>query len=134
MPSSPKAIIHLDRLCANYDLIKKKFPNKDIMCVVKANAYGHGAIKVGQYLSQLDIKSLCVATESEVRELLDSKIKKPILFLGRVHKNNINLFVNNNVRCTINDIKDIDILDEIGASQNLKINMGTSMTIQKLNM
>ena len=64
-----------------------------------------------------------------MRELLDSKIKKSILFLGKIHKNNINLFVNNNVRCTINDIKDIDILDEIlGEKQHvichLKIDTG----------
>ena len=127
---NPKAIISLKNLSSNLEYLKSKLEYIDnLMPVIKANAYGHGAIKVGQYLSQLDIKSLCVATESEVRELLDSKIKKSILFLGKIHKNNINLFVNNNVRCTINDIKDIDILDEIlGEKQHvichLKIDTG----------
>ena len=38
----PKAIIHLDRLKSNYDLIKEKVNNLPIISVVKANGYGHG--------------------------------------------------------------------------------------------
>ena len=45
MINSPKAIIHLNRLIGNYELIQKKFPNKKILSVVKANAYGHGSVE-----------------------------------------------------------------------------------------
>ncbi|MBE59831.1 MAG: hypothetical protein CMG40_01005 [Candidatus Marinimicrobia bacterium] len=40
----PKAIIHLDRLKSNLDLIKKQVNDKPIMAVVKANGYGHGGV------------------------------------------------------------------------------------------
>ena len=42
----PKAIIHLDRLIHNYKEIKKHVGDVPLMTVVKANAYGHGAVKL----------------------------------------------------------------------------------------
>jgi alanine racemase len=49
----PKAIIHLDSLIHNYQLIKEKVQNKRVMAVVKANAYGHGAVPVAKALESV---------------------------------------------------------------------------------
>ena len=75
MISNPKAIIHLDRLCANYELIKKKFPNKQIMSVVKANAYGHGSVECALALEKSGCKCFAVFTIDEGIELRNAGVK-----------------------------------------------------------
>ena len=42
----PKAFIHIENLFHNYNLIKQQLNGIPIMAVVKANAYGHGAVPV----------------------------------------------------------------------------------------
>ena len=79
MTNNPRAIIHLDRLCANYDLIKKKFSSKNIMCVVKANAYGHGSVKCALALENYGCKSFAVFTIDEGIELRSGGIQSEIL-------------------------------------------------------
>ena len=97
MPSNPKAIIHLDRLCANYDLIKKKFPNKDIMCVVKANAYGHGSVDCAMALENNGCKSFAVFTIDEGVELRNAGVQSEILVFSRMDINRLNEAVKYNL-------------------------------------
>ena len=44
----PKAIVHLDRCRKNLLAIKNKVRDKKLLCVVKANGYGHGAIQIAE--------------------------------------------------------------------------------------
>ena len=52
-----------------------------IMAVVKANAYGHGAVRVSETLSKEKVDFLGVALLEEARELRVSGIKTPIVIL-----------------------------------------------------
>ena len=61
----PKAIIHLDSLIHNYQLIKEKVQNKRVMAVVKANAYGHGAVPVAKALESVGVDWFGVFTPEE---------------------------------------------------------------------
>ena len=61
----PKAIIHLDRLKTNYDLVKKQVGNKPIMAVVKANGYGHGSIACAKALESHGCDYFSVFTMDE---------------------------------------------------------------------
>ena len=65
----PKAIIHLDRLIHNYQLVKQKTGNKQIMAFVKANAYGHGAVPVAKALESVGADWFGVFTPGEAIEL-----------------------------------------------------------------
>lgn len=62
----------------------KKITSKDtkIMAVVKADAYGHGAVEVSKILEKNKVDYLAVASYSEAKELRDANIKLPILILG----------------------------------------------------
>jgi len=59
--------------------------NGRLMAVVKANAYGHGAVLVSKELNIVGIKHFCVASVSEGAELRKHGIKGEILILGYTH-------------------------------------------------
>ncbi len=60
-------------------------PTTAIMAVVKADAYGHGAIDVAQTIVAAGVEWLAVATVPEGIELRQAGIVAPILVLGVVH-------------------------------------------------
>jgi alanine racemase len=60
-------------------------PNTQIMAVVKADAYGHGAIDVARTLAAEGVEWLAVATVTEGIELRQAGIVAPILVLGGVN-------------------------------------------------
>ena len=65
--------VNLSNLKNNIDVIRSVIPDKtDIICVVKANAYGFGSINIANYLSSIGIKYFAVAT---LQEALDLRIK-----------------------------------------------------------
>ena len=57
-------------------------PQTNIFAVVKANAYGHGAVVVATTLSQMGVDGFCVATLDEALELRQAGLQEPILVLG----------------------------------------------------
>ena len=60
-------------------------PSTKIMAVVKADAYGHGAIDIARTLTNLGVEWLAVATVTEGIELRQAGIFAPILVLGAVN-------------------------------------------------
>ncbi|WP_332972933.1 MULTISPECIES: alanine racemase [unclassified Microcoleus] len=60
-------------------------PQTELMAVVKADAYGHGAIAVSQTALQAGASWLGVATIPEGIELREAGIEAPILLLGATH-------------------------------------------------
>ena len=110
--SLTKAIINLKNLRDNLDYLKSISLNADIYPVIKANAYGHGLVKIAKFLQEENVKGGCVATINEVRELLDAKISFSILHLGKISYSNIDLY-NNNVIATINSIDDVKEIDKL---------------------
>jgi len=85
MPNTDRAVayINLGILEENYKKIKEKLsPHVSILCVVKANAYGHGAVEVSRHLESLGANYLGVATIDEGIELRVNKIKTPILVMS----------------------------------------------------
>ena len=76
------AEIHLDRLAHNYRLLRERAPHSKFVGLVKANAYGHGAVPVAKKLEVLGADYLAVACLDEAEQLRDAGIKCPILVLG----------------------------------------------------
>lgn len=76
------AEINLNNLIYNIDQIKKKSGNSEIIGVVKANAYGHGAVEISKVLLNHGINRLAVANIVEAIELRENEIKAPIMLLG----------------------------------------------------
>lgn len=77
------AEIDLGALRHNYKEIVKKLPSGvRIMAMVKADAYGHGAVKISQTLCECGSAALGVATVEEGLELRESGINQAVLVLG----------------------------------------------------
>ncbi|MBW4559294.1 MAG: alanine racemase [Trichormus sp. ATA11-4-KO1] len=66
-------------------LVKFLSPRTQLMAVVKADAYGHGAVTVAQTALQSGASWLGVATVPEGIQLREGGIKAPILILGAAH-------------------------------------------------
>jgi alanine racemase len=78
--------IDLAALDRNVKQIKSiLFPQTQLMAVVKADAYGHGAVAVSQAALQAGASWLGVATIPEGIELREAGIEAPILLLGATH-------------------------------------------------
>ena len=77
------AEIDLDALAHNYQQARRKIgPNVKYLGVVKADAYGHGAIQVSRKLEQLGADYLAVSSLDDAKELRRAGIQAPILILG----------------------------------------------------
>jgi alanine racemase len=80
------AEIDLRALEFNYRQIRKKVPRgTKILGVVKADAYGHGSLRVSLTLEALGIEYLGVAIPDEGIELRRGGVRTPILILGGLY-------------------------------------------------
>lgn len=93
--------IDLNKLEHNFNCVRNKLPsNIKILGVIKANAYGHGAVEIGKFLDgKCDFFG--VACIEEAVELKKAEIKTPILILGRVFPFDIETAVKYDVRIPI---------------------------------
>ena len=74
--------INLSNLDYNIKQIKNKVGTKEIIGVVKADGYGHGAVEVSKILLENGVGTLAIATLSEAIALRKSGIACPIIMLG----------------------------------------------------
>ncbi|WP_457637277.1 alanine racemase [Oceanithermus sp.] len=80
--------ISLPALAHNYTLLSERAPRSQLIAVIKANAYGHGAVTLARFLLGLGASFFAVATSGEARELRNAGIDVPILVLGALHPDN----------------------------------------------
>lgn len=111
--SLTKAIINLKNLKDNLDYLKSISSNADVYPVIKANAYGHGLLKIAKFLDKEKIKGVCVATENEVEELINLDLSFSILHLGKISYSNIHLYKNKNIIATINSQNDVEQINKL---------------------
>ena len=79
-----RAEINLDNLVHNIRGIREKVAPARVIAVVKADAYGHGAVPVARRLVREGFGMFAVAQFQEAMELRESGIEQPILVLGRL--------------------------------------------------
>ena len=97
------ARIDLDALLHNLSLIRDSIdPGTGMCCVVKADAYGHGAVEVAKAVTELSyVKYLAVATPEEGKELRDAGIHSPILILSPSFPGSARTVVENDLTPTV---------------------------------
>ncbi len=77
-----RAEVNLGRLCENYQKIKTAVSGSRVMCVVKADAYGHGAVRCSQALRSCGADFFGTANLGEAVELRQNGMDGDILILG----------------------------------------------------
>lgn len=100
--------VNLDALAHNYHYLKSKISGATkFMAVVKANAYGHGIVKVAQKLQDLGTDYFATAYTEEGVELRDNGIVTPILIL-HAQQHNLEICID---RCLEPVIYSMEMLD-----------------------
>ena len=75
-----KAVISQAALIHNYQQVRLLAPQARILAIIKANAYGHGAIEVAKTLT--DVEGFAVASFEEALDLRAANISQPIILLS----------------------------------------------------
>ena len=75
------AEINLSAIAYNLQSVRKIVKNRPVIAVVKADAYGHGAVEVSKKLFEEKVSFLAVAFTGEAIELREAGIKSPIIVL-----------------------------------------------------
>ncbi len=99
------AQIDLGALRGNYRVLKRQASDRDVMAVVKANAYGHGLIETARALVEEGIAYFGVGFLEEGIELRKAGVKTPILVLGGVVGYQAGLFLEYDLDLTVSSIK-----------------------------
>lgn len=82
--SNTFAQINLNNLSFNYRKLVEISGGKTVICIVKADAYGHGAAICARRLQEDGAEYFAVASIDEAEELRKNGIEKPILILGYI--------------------------------------------------
>lgn len=97
-----KAEVDLDKVSFNYKQMKEYVTDgTKIMSVIKADAYGHGAVEIGRHLETLNTDYLAVAVLDEAMELRDAGIRLPILLLSPIELDTIPTAIENDIAITV---------------------------------
>ena len=111
--------IDLDAIRENFQNICRKV-GKPVMAVVKADAYGHGAVPVAQLLEP-ECAFFGVSSVSEAMELRHAGIKKPILILGHAPRECYGLLVESGIRPAIFSMEDARVLSELAQTASITV-------------
>ena len=96
--------------------------DKEMMAVVKADGYGHGAVQVANYVEDLSsLWGFGVATVGEAVELREGGIKKPILVFGCVFPDEIEDLITYDIIATIYTLEAGKILNQLAFDANAVI-------------
>ena len=123
--------INLDAIASNVKNIKKLIgEKKELMAVVKGNAYGHDILEIASAVLKNGASKLAVARLEEGIFLRKSGITVPILVLGLTLKQQVELLVSYNITPTVSEYEMIEKLSESAfkedkiAKVHLKVDTG----------
>ena len=96
------AEVDLDAIRHNYETLRARIgENVKFLGVVKADAYGHGAVHVAKTLQELGADYLAVSSLDEAMELRANGIVMPILILGHTPAEQVPNLIANNITQTV---------------------------------
>jgi alanine racemase len=96
-------------------------PSAVILAVVKADAYGHGAVEVAKTLTKEGVSYLAVARFSEAMAIRRAGLACPILLFGHTHPEYVGSMVKNGIRPSINTLESARALSEASKRRRGKV-------------
>ncbi len=97
------AEIDLQAIASNVRAIRRRVQPAEVMAVVKANGYGHGAVPVARAASEAGATMLGVALLEEGIALRRRNITAPILVFGGLFENQIDSYLTHDLQMTLYD-------------------------------
>ena len=126
------ADIRLDHLTHNLNAIRRQVGDTPrLLGVVKADAYGHGAVQVARHLAEHGVSYLAVSNCDEAEELRTHGIELPILILGYTPPDQTERLVRLNITQCVQDLQTAqayqEALRESGHTLRIHIKLETGM-------
>jgi alanine racemase len=123
------AEINLDYLLENLRAIQRHIAPARVIPVVKADAYGHGAVAVAKAVVRNGCDLIAVAQFKEAMELRDSGIANPILIFGRLLPHEIPVAVAAGFRMSLFCTEDIEWIEKAALERPVvvHVNLETGM-------
>ncbi|WP_441701721.1 alanine racemase [Helicobacter pylori] len=121
----------------NFSAVKSIVPkDAHIMAVVKANAYGAGAIKASEIFLQEGASYLGVATLDEALELRSHFSKTPILILGYSPNSNASMLIDNDLSAMIFSLEQAEVFSQMAlkSQKRLKIHLKIDTGMHRLGL
>ena len=127
------AEVDMTALRYNYETIRQRIgPGVKLLGIVKADAYGHGAVPVARKLAFLGIDYLAVSSLDEARELRDGGLDTPILILGHTPPEQVGQLIDMNitqsVTCEAKAIEYNQAAAAVGRKLRVHIKVDTGMS------
>lgn len=128
------AEVDLDALCANVEAVRGAIsPGSKIMCIIKADGYGHGAVPIGKELEAYDeVFGYGVATAEEAFALRKAGLHKPILILGYTFPDCYEALIEQEIRPAVFRSDTLEALSacasRIGKKAKIHVKVDTGMT------
>lgn len=122
--------INIDNLINNYRHIKKSALDKQVIPVIKADAYGHGAEVFAKMLMKEGVDLFAVSSVYEAMRLRENGIDADILILGYVHDRKIDKIIDNDITPAVYNMSFARELDRRAGVKNkiqkihIKVNTG----------
>ena len=127
------AEISLENIRHNYRAVRAVLPEGcRFLGVVKANAYGHGALQVSRTLEDAGADYLAVSCLDEAMELRDGGITMPILILGHTPVEYTRMLLENNITQTVTNLRKAEEYSaealRLGGTLRIHIALDTGMS------
>ena len=106
----------------NFNLIKSKLnPQTKLCCVVKANAYGHGAVYLSKLYEKLGADFFAVSNIEEAMQLRNNGIITPILILGYTPTSCASILAENNISQSVFSLSYAKALSKSAEADGVKV-------------
>ena len=129
-----RAVISLDAIEHNFEEMRRNIaPDTKMIAVIKANAYGHGAVQIAHMVEKYDyIWGFATATAEEALELRKAGITRPILILGVVFEEFYPELIKNELRPAVCEFEEAEGLSREavrqGKTAHIHLALDTGMT------
>ena len=122
--------VEIDKENLKYNVLKLKeiANNREVLGVVKANAYGLGSIEIAKILKEVGVKFFGVANLEEAIELQEAGIKDKILILGASFEDELIEATKRGVHVAISSMGQLHFLVTNKLNPNIHLKFDTGMT------
>lgn len=128
---NPYVEIDLDALAHNFHVIKQHAPQAKVLAMLKANAYGHGAVMCAKTLTGAD--AFGIARLPEALELRHAGIKQPIVLMGGIlHVSELDVVAAYHFDLVIHDFFQIEMLEQYEGSEQFSVWMKLDTGLSRL--
>ncbi|MEO7296551.1 MAG: alanine racemase [Candidatus Limnocylindria bacterium] len=121
--SPHRAWVEVDHIAirSNLVVVRRTAGAAQVIGVVKANAYGHGAVAVARTLVAAGVEHLAVATVDEATELREAGIEVPLLVLWGIGPDEASTIAALSLEPIVSDERTVDLLDAAAVRDGARI-------------